>query len=105
MRKPAFAYIYENKDADQLRGNHEADQRLYFRYTDSTIPLPPKSEIVIFCGCTAWFVSDLVRNPKDQFSHNEAQFLQVEKKRTHQSVFIMDVFPLVMTLKLHLETW
>ena len=37
MRKPAFC-ICENKDADQLRGNREADQRLCFRYTDSTIP-------------------------------------------------------------------
>ena len=44
MRKPAFC-ICENKDADQLRGNREADQRLCFRYTDSTIPLLPKSEI------------------------------------------------------------
>ena len=31
--------IVENKDADQLRGNREADQRLCFRYPDSTIPL------------------------------------------------------------------
>ena len=31
--------ICENKDADQLRGNREADQRLCFRYSDSTIPL------------------------------------------------------------------
>ena len=37
--------ICENKDADQLRGNREADQRLCFRCTDSTIPLLPKSEI------------------------------------------------------------
>ena len=44
VRKPAF-YICENKDADQLRGNREADQRLCFRYTDSTIPILPKSEI------------------------------------------------------------
>ena len=44
MRKPAFC-ICENKDADQLRGNREADQRLRFRYIDSTIPLLPKSEI------------------------------------------------------------
>ena len=28
-----------NKDADQLRVDLEADQRLCFRYTDSTIPL------------------------------------------------------------------
>ena len=44
MRKPAFC-ICESKDADQLRGNREADQRLCFRYTDSTIPLFSKSEI------------------------------------------------------------
>ena len=30
-----------NKDADQLRGSREADQRLRFRYTESTIPLLP----------------------------------------------------------------
>ena len=44
MRKPAFC-ICENKDADQLRVNREADQRLCFRYTDSTISLLPKCEI------------------------------------------------------------
>ena len=43
-RKPDFC-ICENKDADQLRGNRQADQRLCFRYMDSTIPLLPKSEI------------------------------------------------------------
>ena len=44
MRKPAFC-ICEIKDTDQLRGKGETDQRLCFRYTDSTIPLLPKSEI------------------------------------------------------------
>ena len=44
MRKPAFC-ICENKDADQLRSNCAADQRLCFRCTDSTIPLLPKYEI------------------------------------------------------------
>ena len=44
MRKPTIC-ICEIKDADQLRGNREADQRLCFRYTDSTIPLLSKSEI------------------------------------------------------------
>ena len=28
---------------------------------------------MIFCGSTARFVSDLVGNPEDRFSHNEAQ--------------------------------
>ena len=44
VRKPAFC-ICENKDADQLRDNREADQRLCFRYTDNTIPVLSKSEI------------------------------------------------------------
>ena len=43
--KTGFLHGCENKDADQLRGNREADQRLYFRYTYSTIPQLPKSEI------------------------------------------------------------
>ena len=44
MRKPTIC-ICENKDADQLRGNREADQRLCFRYLDSTIHLLPKYKI------------------------------------------------------------
>ena len=44
VRKPAF-YICKNKDADQLRGNREADHRLCFRYTDRTIPLLAKYKI------------------------------------------------------------
>ena len=38
VRKPDFC-LCENKGADQLRSNCEADQRLCFRYSDSTIPL------------------------------------------------------------------
>ena len=75
MRKLAFC-MCENKDADQLRGNRAADQRLCFRYTDSAIPLLTKSEIsslyMHFCDCKARFVLDLVGNPEDRFSHNEA---------------------------------
>ena len=80
VRKPAFS-ICENKDADQLRGNREADQRLCFRYMDSTILLLFKSEIssppAIFCCCTARFVWDLVGNTEDRFSHNEAHIKNV----------------------------
>ena len=47
MGKPTIC-IGQNKDADQLRGNREADQRLCFRYSDSTIPLLLKSEISSF---------------------------------------------------------
>ena len=47
VRKPDFC-LGENKGADQLRSNCEADQRLCFRYSDSTIPLLLKSEISSF---------------------------------------------------------
>ena len=47
MRKPDFC-LCENKGADQLRGNHEADQRLCFRYMDSIFPLLLISEISSF---------------------------------------------------------
>ena len=46
MRKPAFC-ICETKDADQLCGYRKADQRLCFRYIDSTIPLLPIYESTI----------------------------------------------------------
>ena len=44
MRKPDFC-IYEHKDEDQLRGKREADQRLCFRNTNSTITLISESDI------------------------------------------------------------
>ena len=47
MGKPTIC-LGENKGADQLRGNPEADQRLCFRYSDSTMPLLLKSEISSF---------------------------------------------------------
>ena len=47
VRKPDFC-LCENKAEDQLRGNREADQRLCFRYTDSTFPLLLISEISSF---------------------------------------------------------
>ena len=72
MRKPTIC-IYENKDADQLRGNREADQRLCFRYMDSTIPLLFKSEISNFYLssmtvqpglCRTWSKSKLLVFPR-----------------------------------------
>ena len=62
---PTLEYEPENKDADQLRGNREADQRLCFRYKVSTILLflnPKFQASSHFCNCTAWFVLDQVGN-------------------------------------------
>ena len=77
MRKPAFC-ICENKDADQLRGNCEADadQRLCFRYTDSTIPLPLLN-LIIQASCNLLWMYSLVcvgpgRKPEDMFRYDEA---------------------------------
>ena len=47
MKKTEFS-LCENKGADQLRSNCEADQRLCFRHSDSTMSLLPKSEISSF---------------------------------------------------------
>ena len=47
MRKPTIC-IGENKGADQLRGNREADQRLCFHYSDSTNPSLLNSKISSF---------------------------------------------------------
>ena len=44
IRKPTKC-LGENKGADQLRGNRKADQRLCFRYRDSTIPLLLKYKV------------------------------------------------------------
>ena len=47
IRKPTKC-LGEKKGADQLHCNHEADQRLSFRYTDSAIPLLFKSKFKAF---------------------------------------------------------
>ena len=60
MRKPTIC-IGENKDADQLRGNREADQHLCFRYSDSAIPLLLKSEISSFYLFSALVQAGLCR--------------------------------------------
>ena len=60
MGKPTIC-IGENKDADQLRGTREADQRLCFRYMDNTIPLLFKSEISSFQPASLTVQPDLCR--------------------------------------------
>ena len=73
MRKQDFC-ICKNKVADQLHGNCAADQRLCFHYTDSKIPLLPKSEI------SSIYSSSVAAHPRlfqtwsetreDRFSHD-----------------------------------
>ena len=47
MGKPTIC-LGENKGADQLRSDREADQRLCFRYSDSAVPMLLKSKISSF---------------------------------------------------------
>ena len=62
MRNLAFC-ICENNGADQLRSHCVADQRLCFRYIDTSMRLLLKSKnvklLVIFGGCAARVLSDL----------------------------------------------
>ena len=58
------------------------------RIVKSLYFLNPKFQAsAIFCCCTAWFVSDLVGNPKDRFSHVAAHI-------THTFTFIRTKFDL-----------
>ena len=105
MRKPDFC-LCENKGADQLRSNCEADQRLCFRYTDSacTITLLPECEIskflAIFCSCTCRFVYDQVGNPKEQFSRDTAHtfhktnksYAFCHKRKAKLLSYLLDLF-------------
>ena len=76
MGKPTIC-IGENKDADQRRGNREADQRLCFRYSDSTIPLLLKFEASSSFLCLYRPVCVRpVRKPHCWFSHEMAQMLK-----------------------------
>ena len=73
MGKPTIC-IGENKDADQLRGNREADQRLCFRYSDSTIPLllnPKQASSSFLCLYRPVCVGP-VWKPHCWFSHEAA---------------------------------
>ena len=84
VRKPDFC-LCGNKGADQLRSNCEADQRLCFRYTDSTLSLyffyiPKFQASACFCDCTGRFVSDLVGNPASRLMN------QRERERSETCV-------------------
>ena len=76
MRKPAFC-ICENKEADQLRSNCAADQRLFFfaiRIVQYLYYLNPKFQA---SSHLLWlsdrFVSDLVGKPRRPVFSHKAQ--------------------------------
>ena len=81
----------ENKGADQLRSNCEANQRLCFRYTDSSIShrssqIQDFKFLACFCDCTGRFVSDQVGNVEDRFSCVTAHMIEMEYPAISESV-------------------
>ena len=71
MGKPTIC-IGENKGASQFRSNCEADQRLCFRYSDSTIPQASSSFLCLYrlvCVRPVW-------KPHRWFSHEVAELLR-----------------------------
>ena len=78
--KPTFC-ICENKGTDQLRGNREADQRLCFRYLDSSMPLLPKYKFQLSSHLQQLYSLVCVRpgqNPHCWFSHVAAHLENLE---------------------------
>ena len=74
MRKPAFLCV-------QLHSKHAANHGLCFvtyqvqsLYCLNLNLMNPLLVVASFLGCTAQFVSDLIRNPEDSFSHDTAHF-------------------------------
>ena len=82
FEETGFLHMGKNKDSDQLCGSRKADQHLCFRIIDSTKPLLPKIPnfkklaTCVFFDCEARFVSDMLGNSEDQFSHNEAHMIK-----------------------------
>ena len=85
MRKPDIC-LSENKGADQLCSNCTADQRLCFRYSDSTIPLLLKSKISSSKPVTVHVQAGLCRFwselPKTGFLASRLNFVR-QSRTTH----------------------
>ena len=77
MGKPTIC-ICENKGADQLRSNCEADQHLCFHYTDSTVPLLLKIQnfklLALFCDLHRPVCVGTIPKQHCWFSHEEVHF-------------------------------
>ena len=92
MRKRTFC-ICENKDADQLRGNREADRRPCFRYMDSAIPLLSKSEI------SSLKPSSVVVQPGLCWTRPETRMLVFSLRGSNHAVLSY------MSLKCNIQVW
>ena len=78
VRKPTFAYAQTKTQISfavtaKLISNFvfaiRIVQFLFYQIRNS-------KPLAILCSCTAWFVWNLVGNPEDRFSHNEAHVME-----------------------------
>ena len=70
QRHEKTCFLHSGKQrADQLSLYRAADQRLCFRYVDSTIPLKFQAS----CHLLLFYSQVCVGNPEDRFSHEAAQ--------------------------------
>ena len=94
LRKPDFCQC-ENKGADQLRSNCEADQRLCFCYTDSTISLLLKSKISSFKPFPETVQANLCRSwsetPKTAFLVSRLILFLVSLSKVYRKIKLMHV--------------
>ena len=102
MGKPTIC-IGENKGADQLRCNCEADQRLCFRYSDSTIPPLLNSKFQASSSFLGLYRSVCVapaRKPHCWFSHKTAQISMLSQNFVGSITSLaMSMYDKVCTLK------
>ena len=60
---------------------NSSSSSLHRYYNSPSSKIRKIKRLAIFCGCTAWFVSDLVGNPEDRFSRDEAHFIILQDQR------------------------
>ena len=92
--KTGFLHMRKQSHRSIVR-NRTTDQRLCFRYLESTFPLffsiGNFKPLAISSNCAARFVSDLVGTPEDRLSQNEARISHF-KKRVFFLFFFFFVF-------------
>lgn len=76
--KICYWKICQNKRADQLSSFVKLVSAFVFTIQKVQVFLHPKIPLIIFCVCTALFVSDLVRNLEDWFSIDTAHLAMIE---------------------------
>ena len=75
MKSPVFAYVKTQAQISCVVTSCMVTAQLIsaFVFVTKIVQSPfflHFKPLAIFCDCTVWFVSDLVGNPEDRFSHD-----------------------------------